>query len=205
MAAQLPSAQRMSVGFPGLVKAGKVFSAPSLGTARWTGFELAAALSSRIGVPARVLNNAAVQGLGGVDDRGLACVLTLGTGVGCALFRDCRLLLTLELGQHRAPKGKTYDRYIGRRALMAKGQQRWSRRVRKVVDAVTDLTGCDTLYIGGDNAHRIAVELPGHVRTVSNAAGITGGIRLWEPEFDEFFAALPGAVVPHPQLAEVQP
>ena len=58
-------------------------------------------------------------------------MLTLGTGVGCALFRDRRLLLHLELGQHRARKGKTYDQYIGQAALAAKGPQGWNRRVRK--------------------------------------------------------------------------
>ena len=57
----------------------------------------------------RLLNDAAVQGLGVVEGHGLECVLTLGTGVGCALFRNRRLLLHLELGQHRARRRKTYD------------------------------------------------------------------------------------------------
>ena len=47
------------------------------------------------------------------------------------------------------------------------------------------------LYIGGGNARKIAFELPAHVRIVSNTAGITGGIRLWEPELDELFRGEP--------------
>ena len=187
LAVQLPTIQRISVGFPGVVKGGKVLTAPNLGTQHWAGFELVGALSQRFGVPARVLNDAAVQGLGVVEGHGLECVLTLGTGVGCALFRDRRLLLPLELGQHRARRGKTYDRYIGQAALAKKGLQRWNRRVRWAIDTVTDLTSCDVLYIGGGNARKIAFEVPAHVRIVSNMAGLTGGLRLWEPDLDELF------------------
>ena len=187
LAVQLPSVQRISVGFPGVVKGGKVLTAPNLGTQHWAGFELVAALSQRFGVPARMLNDAAVQGLGVVEGRGLECVLTLGTGVGCAVFRNRRLLLHLELGQHRARRGKTYDGYIGQAALAKKGLQRWNRRVRRAIDTVTSLTSCDVLYIGGGNARKISFEPPAHVRIVSNMAGLTGGLRLWEPELDELF------------------
>ena len=47
------------------------------------------------------------------------------------------------------------------------------------------------LYIGGGNARKLTLELPPHVRIVSNTAGITGGIRLWEPELDELFGGVP--------------
>jgi polyphosphate glucokinase len=191
LAAQLPAAQRVSVGFPGVVTGGRVITAPNLGTEHWAGFELMTALSGRFGVPARVLNDAAVQGLGVVEGRGLECVMTLGTGVGCAIFRNRRLLLPLELGQHRARRGKTYDQYVGQAALAAKGPKRWNRRLRWAIEAVTTLTTCDVLYIGGGNARKIAFEAPAHVRIVSNTAGITGGIRLWEPELDELFPAEP--------------
>ena len=187
LAAQLPPVQRTSVGFPGVVKGSKVLTAPNLGTRHWAGFELMGALSQRFGVPARVLNDAAVQGLGVVEGHGLECVLTLGTGVGCALFRNRRLLLHLELGQHRARRGKTYDQYIGQAALAKKGPQRWNERVRRAIDTVTGLTTCDVLYIGGGNARKIAFEVPRHVRIVSNTAGLTGGLRLWEPDLDELF------------------
>jgi polyphosphate glucokinase len=187
LAAQLPPFHRMSVGFPGVVAGGQVVTAPNLGTNYWAGFQLIAALSDRFGTPARLLNDAAVQGLGVVQGHGLECVLTLGTGVGCALFRNRRLLLHLELGQFRVRKGKNHDQYIGQAALVKKGPERWNRRVRKVIDTVTELTCCDVLYIGGGNARKLSIDVPPHVRIVSNTAGITGGIRLWEPELDELF------------------
>ena len=52
---------------------------------------------------------------------------------------------------------------------------------------MTGLTACDVLYIGGGNARKLTLEMPAHVRIVSNTAGITGGIRLWEAELDELF------------------
>jgi polyphosphate glucokinase len=193
LASSAPAFDRISVGFPGVVKGGEVVTAPNLGTPFWTGFAMIAALADRFQVPVRMHNDAVVQGLGVVQGPGLECVLTLGTGVGCALFRDRRLLVQLELGQHRARKGKSYDQYAGQAALVMKGPQKWNRRIRKVIIAVSELTNCDTLYIGGGNARKIAFQTPRHVKIVSNAAGITGGVRLWEPVLDELFAGVPMA------------
>jgi polyphosphate glucokinase len=193
LVALAPGFDRISVGFPGVVRAGQVITAPNLGTPFWSGFAMIASLAERFAVPVRMLNDAVVQGLGVVEGPGLECVLTLGTGVGCALFRDRRLLVQLELGQHRARKNKSYDQYAGQAALLRKGPQQWNRRVRKVITAVGELTNCDRLYIGGGNGRRIAFELPPHVKIVSNAAGITGGVRLWEPALDELFVGVPMA------------
>ena len=198
LATQLPAFQRISVGFPGVVRQGQIVTAPNLGTPHWAGCQLIEALAERFGVPARVLNDAAVQGLGVVEGHGLECVLTLGTGVGCALFRNRRLLLHLELGQHRMRKGKTYDQYIGQAALAKRGSARWNRRVRRAMDTVTSLTCCDVLYVGGGNARKLTLEAPAHVRIVSNTAGITGGIRLWDAELDELFQGVAMAQASEP-------
>jgi polyphosphate glucokinase len=198
LAAQLPAFQRISVGFPGVVRGGQIVTAPNLGTPHWAGCQLIDALAERFGTPARVLNDAAVQGLGVVEGHGLECVLTLGTGVGCALFRNRRLLLHLELGQHRMRRGKTYDQYIGQAALAKRGSERWNKRVRKAISTVTNLTCCDVLYVGGGNARKLTLEVPAHVRIVSNTAGITGGIRLWEAELDELFQGVAMAQVREP-------
>jgi polyphosphate glucokinase len=187
LAAGLPPFARISVGFPGVVKGPIVLTAPNLGTKHWSKFNLADALEARFGVPARLLNDAAVAGLGAVEGKGLACMLTLGTGMGCALFRNRSFIASLELGQHRARKGESYDQYIGNAALLAKGVKSWNRRVRKAVDAVIELTNCDQLYIGGGNARKIACELSDRVTIVSNTAGLAGGVRLWEREFDVLF------------------
>jgi polyphosphate glucokinase len=185
---KLPTFSRISAGFPGVVKSGRVLTAPNLGTRDWRGFDLAAALEMRFMAPARVLNDAAVQGLGVVQGRGLECVLTLGTGVGCALYRERRLILPLELGQHIARGKKTYDEYLGNGALEAHGRAKWNRRLSKALERVQTLVNYDVLYLGGGNARQVELDLPENVRIVSNIAGITGGIRLWDPDMDEHFA-----------------
>jgi len=186
LTARLPRFDRISVGFPGVLKGGTVVTAPNLGTEYWSGFDLIEALADRFGVPVRVLNDAAVHGLGVVAMDGLACVITLGTGIGCALFRNRRFLLHLELGQ--SPRAhETYDQFIGQDALDKIGPEAWNSRVRESIRTVMQLTTCDVLHVGGGNAPKITFSLPAQARIVSNAAGITGGVRLWEPELDELF------------------
>ena len=198
---------RISVGFPGVVRNGRVLTAPNLGTDVWHGFPLAADLLQRLGKPARVLNDASVQGLGVIEGVGIECVITLGTGFGFALFTDGMLGPHLEMGQHPIAKSKTYDLYLGNAALRKVGRTKWNKRLRKAIDAIDVLVMYDTLLIGGGNAQVIDFDLPANVRIVPNAAGITGGVKLWAPKMDVAFAppslphrAPPAAIVPAPEL-----
>jgi polyphosphate glucokinase len=189
---KLPRFDRVSAGFPGVVKGGKVLTAPNLGSDQWAGYQLVDALANRFGAPTRILNDAEVQGLGVVEGPGLECTITLGTGIGCALFRNRNLLLHLEIGQH-LHAGDSYDRYIGDAARRAVGTDAWNERVRGFIPVIFSLTACDFLYLGGGNARHIAFALPKGVKIVSNSAGVTGGVRLWEPELDELFTGEPNA------------
>jgi polyphosphate glucokinase len=137
-------------------------------------------ISRRFGKPARLLNDAEVQGLGIVAGRGLEVVLTLGTGVGSAVFSNGALAPHLELAQHPIHKGETYNDYIGNEARLAHSAKKWNRRVLNTIEIVHSLLHYDVLYLGGGNAANIVVDLPDNIRVASNDAGITGGIRLWE-------------------------
>jgi polyphosphate glucokinase len=188
---QLPDFDRISAGFPGYVARGRVRTAPNLGTEQWRDFPLAEALAERLGKPARVLNDADVQGLGVIDGYGLECVLTLGTGIGSSLFLEGKLLPHLELGQHPVWKKKTYDQYIGDAVLKRKGAVKWNRRLRRVIAIVDTLVNFDTLHLGGGNAAAINFELPKNVKLASNSGGITGGVRLWDERLQSYFADKP--------------
>lgn len=179
----MPSFDRISIGFPGVVDGANVATAPNLGTPQWCGFNLAGALSERYGKPVRVLNDAAIQGLGVVEGPGLETVITLGTGVGCAVFRDRHWLLHLELEM---------DAVIGNAVLADIGADAWNERVRRTFDKVRRLTSCQRLYVGGGNARKVSTDVPAHIKLVSNTAGLTGGVRLWESEFDSYYAAHEG-------------
>ena len=148
----LPPFDRISAGFPGVIQSGRVITAPNLGTDAWRAFPLAAELEKQLGRPARVLNDAEVQGLGVISGSGLECVLTFGTGMGSAVYRDVR-----------AP------------ALKKLGPAKWNRRVGRVIALIRTLLNFDHLYLGGGNAVNISLELPSDVTIVSNRAGITGG------------------------------
>lgn len=179
---------RISVGFPGVVSRGTVRTAPNLGTSDWTGYDLAATLQERLDRPVRILNDATVQGLGVITGQGIECVITLGTGMGFALYDDGRLTPHLELSQHIARKDLTYDQYLGAAALEDVGRKRWRKRVERTLDALRELVNFDALYIGGGNAKQIDFKLPADVHLVSNDAGITGGVKLWDPALDEAFS-----------------
>lgn len=181
LAGDLPTFDRVSVGFPGMIRSGVVITAPNLGTADWAGFDLAAALRLELGRDVRIVNDADMQALAAVAGVGLEMVITLGTGCGTALCRDGCLAPHLELGQHVIADDLTYDMYVGDRARKTIGGAAWNRRVARVIDTLRTLVNFDRLYIGGGNAKRLTLDLPADVRIVDNKAGILGGIALWQP------------------------
>jgi len=179
LAERLPGYDRVSVGFPGVVIDGAVRTAANLHPA-WIGRRPAALLRATLGKPVRVANDADMQGLGIVEGRGVELVVTLGTGIGSALFLDGRLIPNLELGHHPFRHGRTYEQQLGDLPLKQIGRRRWNRRVRRAVDLWLQTFNCRRLYLGGGNARLITAGLRREVRVASNVAGLLGGIRLWE-------------------------
>lgn len=179
LVAPLGSFDRVSVGFPGVVRNGRVLTAPNLDNKGWKHFDLAGALGRALGKPVRVANDADVQGLAVIAGKGVEMVITLGTGFGTGLYLDGRLAPHLELSHHAFRKGETYDEHLGNAARKRVGNARWNKRVRKAIRSLRALTSFDHLYIGGGNAKKIDCELDPDVTVVSNDAGIKGGIALW--------------------------
>ncbi|MEO6522121.1 MAG: ROK family protein [Mucilaginibacter sp.] len=180
-----PVYDKISVGFPGYVKNGVIFTAPNLGTDAFKGFDLAKALEKALGKPARVVNDADMQGLGVVDGKGFEMVVTLGTGFGTALLSDGYLLPHLEISQLPIRKGKNYDEYIGEKALEKEGDVKWNKRVKNVIEILKKVFNYDTLYIGGGNARKITFKLDANIKLTSNRDGIKGGARLWKEDTRE--------------------
>lgn len=172
----------VSVGFPGVVRNGKIITAPNLGTEELGGFDLAAALQERLGKPVCVINDADMQGFGAIEGKGLEMVITLGTGFGSALFMDGQLAPHLEIAHLPFRKDKTYDQQIGDKARKKVGKKEWNRRVRRAIEMLRVLTHFDKLYIGGGNADRINFELDPDVKIISNECGVRGGAWLWKKE-----------------------
>lgn len=177
---RLPHFNCAAIGFPGFVRDGKVFTAPHFGNKAWTGYAAQKNLVRVLGCPVLILNDADMQGLAVIEGKGLELVVTLGTGVGTALFHKGHLLPHLELAHHPVALGKTYNQYIGEKARKQLGQARWNKRVRQVLDILQSLIHYDCVYIGGGNAARITWKLARNMKRVSNKAGTVGGAILWQ-------------------------
>lgn len=175
----LPRFDRVSVGFPGVVRNGVVRTAPNLGTDRFHGFNLQRALEKKLKRPVRVENDADVQGLAVVKGKGVEMVITLGTGFGSSIFVDGALGPHLELAHHSFRKDKTYEEELGEAARERDGNHAWKKHVVEAIDSLRNLTNFDHLYVGGGNSRLLDIDLPRDVTVVSNNAGILGGVRLW--------------------------
>lgn len=177
LVAQLPKFDRVSVGFPGVIKKGVTYTAANLNP-RWQGFNFQQELEKRWKKPTRVANDAAVQGYGAIQGKGVEMMITLGTGMGSSLFIDGRLCPGLELGHHPWRK-ETYEDYLGRRGLDRYGKRHWNKLLALAIDQTSKTFNWDHLYIGGGNTKKINIVLPKNVKIVSNETGLLGGVALW--------------------------
>lgn len=178
----LPGFDRVSVGFPGVVKHGSTLDAFNLHPT-WAGFPLQAELERRWKKPVRVGNDADVAGYGAIQSRGVELVLTLGTGLGSALFTGGHLCPGLELGHHPwRKKGMTYEDYVGRRGLDKFGKARWNDFLEAAIKQTEALFNWDHLYLGGGNTKKIEFKPAKNVTIVSNETGILGGVMLWRDQ-----------------------
>jgi polyphosphate glucokinase len=178
MAKKQGAFDRVSAGFPGVVRDGVTETAFNLHP-KWVGFPLAKELSKMLGKPARVANDADVQGFGCIAGKGVELVITLGTGLGSALFVDGKLVPNLELAHHPFGKGKTYEEVLGKAAFHKAGKKKWNKRLDKAMRRLRALFNFDRLYLGGGNAKKVELKLPPWAKIVPNVAGLWGGIALW--------------------------
>ncbi|MCW5965055.1 MAG: ROK family protein [Bryobacterales bacterium] len=179
LADRLGEYHRVSVGFPGAVRHGVIETAPNLDPS-WHRVDLQTELAGRLARPARVANDATVQGYGAITGHGVELVLTLGTGLGATLFLCGRPLPNFELAHHPFLHGKTYEEMLGRKALDRDGKKKWNQRVEKALDQLYKLFYYDSVALGGGNTEHLTIALPANARIIPNISGILGGVKLWE-------------------------
>ena len=172
----------VTIGFPGYVKRGVVHTAPNLGTTDWAGFALEKAMSKALGKPARLINDADVQGLAAIKGNGLELVVTLGTGFGTAWFADGQLLPHLEFAHVPVHHGYDFDIWIGEVHRRKIGHRKWVKRVKHTFTILQTVFNYDHLYIGGGNANRIDFKLPKNASLVPNEGGMAGAAFVWNPK-----------------------
>jgi len=175
-----PAFDRISVGFPGVVRHGVVHTAANLDSKAWEGQALQAALQAVVRRPVRVINDADLQGYGVITGEGVELVLTLGTGMGSALFTDGHLVPNVELAHHPFSGGRTYEQCVSKAEYRRVGERRWRKRVRRIIQQLALIWNYDTLYVGGGNARCLPPDLPMNVRRFRSEQGLAGGVRLWQ-------------------------
>ena len=161
----------ISIGYPGPVLGGRPAAEPANLGRGWVAFDFAQAF----GLPAKVLNDAALQALGSYKS-GKMLFLGLGTGLGTTLVAN-GVVKPMELG-HLPYKNGTYEDYVGRAGLERDGKKMWRRRVADVVERLMAALQPDDTVIGGGNVKKLNA-LPRGCRAGENANAFRGGFRLW--------------------------
>jgi polyphosphate glucokinase len=142
-------------GYPGVVKDGVVYTASNV-SKKWIGFNLVDGLRELTGCDVVALNDADAAGLAemrfgaGRDQNGVVFVITLGTGIGTALFVAGQLVPNLELG-HVEIGGQEAE---ARAAAVVRKQARlswkkWGRRVNRYLVTMEQLLWPDLIIVGG--------------------------------------------------------
>jgi polyphosphate glucokinase len=186
-----PGDAPMGVGFPAVVVGGTPRSGfTAHHVASWIGYPVEARLSERSGRRVTLINDADAAGIAemrfgkGLGKQGVVLVLTLGTGIGSALFVDGRLVPNTELGNLYL-KGR---RRVAERAAAADARERerlswpaYAARLGEYLQHVERLLSPDLVILGGGISKRAAkfLPLPGvKARVVAaklrNRAGIIG-------------------------------
>jgi polyphosphate glucokinase len=199
IAARFDDAQRFGVTFPGVVVDGVIETAANVDHS-WIGTDAGQLFATALGRPVTVMNDADVAGIAemtfgaGRGRRGVSILLTLGTGIGSAVFLDGRLLPNTELG-HLELDGYDAESRASEHAREVEdlSWHHWARRLQKYLKYLERVLRPEVFIIGGGVSNRAEKFLPLiEVRTplipaaLHNDAGIVGAA----------LAAMPGPGAP---------
>jgi polyphosphate glucokinase len=143
------------VTFPAVVKHGVTYTAANV-DASWIGTDAGTLFSQHVGGPVTVVNDADAAGVAevrfgaGKDRMGVVILVTLGTGIGSAIFLDGKLLPNSEFG-HLMIRGKEAEKRASERARAQKrlSWKQWSKRLSEFLNELERLFSPDLFIIGG--------------------------------------------------------
>jgi predicted NBD/HSP70 family sugar kinase len=165
--------EAVSIGYPGVVKDGRITHNPHNLGKGWKGFDFRKAF----GMPVKVINDAAMQALGAYRG-GTMLFLGLGTGLGTTLIVD-QTVVPMELAHLHLPGDDcTFESLVGDAARQNLGNVKWRRHVGDLVHALRDALLPDDIVIGGGNVKHLK-RMPPHTRRGDNDDAFKGGLRLW--------------------------
>ena len=168
--------EAVSLGFPGLVRAGKITREPLNLAGGWKDFDFDKALKR----PVRIINDAAMQALATYES-GRMLFVGLGTSVGATLIAD-DTIVPLEIGMLRLSKSEAFMDRLSKEALNTGGKTRWQKAVAKATALLRAVFFPDQVVIGGGNAKYLD-PVPEGCERGNNQDAFRGAIRLW-PDMD---------------------
>ncbi len=173
--------------FPGVIRHGHTLTAANLDHG-WVGMSAEEAFSKRLGLPVTLVNDADAAGLAEVrlgaakGVGGVVIMITLGTGIGTAVFVDGRLVPNTEFG-HLELGGVEAEDLASSRAKNDDdiGWREWAGRIEAYLREMERLFWPDMFVIGGGISKnfekfgpRIEIETPLVQAQLQNRAGIVG-------------------------------
>jgi polyphosphate glucokinase len=185
----------VAAGFPAVVKNGICMTASNIDKS-WIGLSIEKIFSDACGCPVVAVNDADAAGLAmmklgiGKGRKGLVIVLTIGTGIGSAMFFNGQLIANTELG-HLEFKGDIAERYCSN-IVREKGDlswEVWATRLNEYLEHLNALFSPDCFILGGGvtkeferYSQYLTVDVELHAAELKNAAG-TIGASLYAADF----------------------
>ena len=182
-------------GFPGVVKEGIIHTAANVAN-QFIGFDLQTRLQRELGTPVRIVNDADAAGLAemrwgaGRGVEGMVLMLTIGTGIGTALFIEGKLVPNTELG-HIELHGREAELWAADRVRKVEdlSWKKWSTRIGEYLQKMEALLWPDLIIVGGGvskKAEKFLPRIETRTRVVPaemlNTAGIAGAALAYVPE-----------------------
>jgi polyphosphate glucokinase len=193
-------------GLPGVVKHGRLTTAANIDQG-WVNAPVEQMLADQLGRPAVIGNDADVAGMAELrfgaahGQSGTVLMLTLGTGIGSALFVDGRLVPNTEFG-HLQFHGKDAEKLLSATARERRGLswKRWAKDFNQFLAQVELYFGPDLIILGGGGskvyakyASYLTTRAPIVTARLLNSAGIVGAALLGRAAAEDGTASLPAA------------
>lgn len=147
-------------GFPAIVRHGVAHSAANIDK-KWIGKDVEKLFSKASGCPVKVMNDADAAGLAAVrfgagkNVKGTVLMLTIGTGIGSALFSDGKLVPNTEFG-HLYFKGMIAEHYAANsvRKNLELSWEDWGKRFNEFVHHIDRILSPDLIILSGGASKR---------------------------------------------------
>lgn len=145
----------IGMGFPAIIKDGVALSASNIDDT-WLDFPIVGFLNKKLKCPINVINDADAAGMaehkfgGDAEKKGLVILLTLGTGIGSAVFSNGVLIPNTELG-HLKWKDSVVEKYVSNNARETKelSYKTWGKELNRVLNHLEFVLSPDHIIIGG--------------------------------------------------------